>query len=83
MAYSSKQAFYLEFLTTDPMRFIPVQFSEVNGAISEPNTGDSFAFAPATPSIDSSQSGNFTDSGRCGERLDLKNSADNFEMHRK
>jgi hypothetical protein len=43
---------------------------------------DSLAFAPATASIGSSQSSDFTDGGPCGERLDLRNVAQNLEVHR-
>src|SRR5438876_9552185 len=81
MVRPSEQVLYLEFLTSDSSRFIPVYFSEMDGAIRQPDTRDALAFAPATTSIHSLQSGDFVYSGSYGERLDIRNVAQNLEMH--
>src|SRR5262249_1726621 len=69
------------FLASDSCRFILVYFSQMDGAVGQPNAGDSLSFAPTAASIDSSQSPDFTDSRACGERLDLRNIAQNLEVH--
>src|ERR1700681_3479498 len=53
----------------------------MNGTVSKLNTSDSLTFAPATTSVHSPQSADFTDSRSCGERLDVPNLAQNLEVH--
>jgi len=53
----------------------------MDSAIGKLNLGGSFPFAPSTPSIDLSQSGDFADAATGGERLNIRNVTQDLEMH--
>ncbi len=56
-------------------------FSPMDNAIQQPDARNSLAFAPSSASVNSSQPGYFADSGPCGECLNVRNVAQNFEVH--
>ena len=45
----------LDFLATDPVRFIPVQFRETDGAVLQPNARDALHLAPTALAIQPSK----------------------------
>jgi len=51
----------------------------MDSAIGKLNLGGSFPFAPSTPPIDLSQSGDFADSATSGERLNIRNVSQDLE----
>ncbi len=72
---------YLVFFASDPRRFVPVYFSRLDSAISQPHASDPLAFAPAAPPVDFTQPGDLANARARGESLNAGNFAQNLEAH--
>jgi hypothetical protein len=70
-----------ELALSDPSSFVPMYLSANCGAILEPYFCDTFAFSPPATAVDLAETRDFTDSGACGDSLDIGYVAQDFEVH--
>ncbi len=70
-----------EFLTSDPMRLVPMDLCCVNRAIYETNCRNASQFSPAPLAIDPLQSPAITNPAPRGNGLDRGNVADKLKVH--
>src|SRR5690242_18075013 len=69
----------LEFLAPDPARFIPVNLRLRHRSVVESDRRDSLSLSPASSSMDSPQTIQFSDTSANCDRLDFRNRTDDFE----
>ena len=73
--------FELEFASSNPGRFVPMDLSKAHRAILECYSGDSFPFPPTGPPIVSAQAGDLANGGANGNCFDISDRAENSEVH--
>jgi hypothetical protein len=80
MAFS-QEVLDLEFLLADSGRFVPMNLGKADSSILQSYSGYSFTFSPASTTIQLPEPGDFPDAGANGEGLDLRDLADDREVH--
>ena len=70
----------LEFLLADAVCFIPMDFSESNPAVPQPDPGASFHLPPVTFAIQAAKSCEIADSATSCDRFDVAKVADELEV---
>lgn len=78
---ASQQPFDLVFLPAYPRRLIPVNLSDMRGAIREPNFRGALPLAPTTLTIQLPKTRNLEDPRPNRKRLNLREWAEQLEMH--
>jgi hypothetical protein len=77
----SQKVLDLEFLLADASSFVPVNLREADRSILKTNRGYPLALSPSATPIQLSESSYLPYSGAYGERLDLRDVADDREVH--
>ena len=78
---TSEESFDLVFLPVYLCRFIPMNFSGVNGSVREPNLRDALPLAPAILAIELSKTSHLVNSRPNRERFNLRNWAEQLKVH--
>jgi hypothetical protein len=78
---SVQVTFTLDFLSTYPMGFIPMQLSYAYPAIGEPNRGHTLELAPTTWAINSPESRKVMNRSANRDRLNLPDLSDDLKVH--
>jgi hypothetical protein len=77
----SQNVLDLEFLLADACRFIPMDLREADRPVLKSNLGYPLALSPSATPIQLSESRYLSDTRADGERLDLRDVADDREIH--
>jgi hypothetical protein len=80
MAFSQK-VLDLEFLLAYSGRFVPVNLGKADSSILQSYPGYSLTLSPTSTTIQLPEPGHFPDARANGERLDLRDFADDREVH--
>jgi hypothetical protein len=72
----------LELFFADAVRFIPVQFSEPNPTVPQSDTRAAFHLPPVALAIQPAEPRQIADSVACRDGLDIRNLAEELEIHR-
>ena len=82
MGVLSQETFDLEFLLANSGRFIPVNLGHVDRPIGQSNASNALSLPPSPLSVELSQPCDLANRGTYGECLDLRDVAQNLEVHR-
>lgn len=71
----------LEVSPANSVRFVPVYLGQKNCAVLQADSSYAFAFPPAAPAMQSTQTWQLSDRGTDGERFNMRDFTDDLEIH--